>query len=224
MKKNYLVFLLLFFFFNCFSQENKNALVWFDNIVGQKNLDINAGIKYSKKYVTIKGNHNFLFEDIFYKGTVTYDNQLYTNISLKYDLFEDNLISLATNTFNELSVILKKDKISSFIINNQKFINLKEYGFHKELYNSKKTLLYKKHAKERSEKQINNYVYSKFKLTSNYFIHYNNKRVLLKKKKDWIKLFPKKKSLINNFYKVNKTKLKSNSDAFLVDLIKRIED
>jgi hypothetical protein len=223
--KNYFC-LILFISINFFSysQDNKEALVWFDNVINQKNLDINSGIKFTKKHATIKGNHTFLFEDKFYNGTVNYDNQMYYNVSLKYDIFEDNLISLTANEFNELSIILNKEKVSFFTINNQKFVKLEKEGFHKELYRNKKTALYQKHGKLRSERKVNNYVYSKYSQEVNYYIHHNNQRHSFNKKKDWLKVFPEKKSIIKSFYKDNKNKFKSNLGGFLVDLIKRIED
>jgi hypothetical protein len=74
MKKSFLLLLYVFVSLTSFSQDNKDALIWFDNVIGQKNIAINSGVKYTKKHVTLKGNHNFLFQNKFYKGNVNYDN------------------------------------------------------------------------------------------------------------------------------------------------------
>lgn len=98
-----------------------------------------------------KMNGTAYFEtDQWQKGTVTYNNVLYKDVSLKYDLIKDELIVLHPN--NIFGVTLVSEKVQSFAIGSQEFIyvpkanklGLKHGGFYHVLVNGKLSVLAKR--------------------------------------------------------------------------------
>jgi len=84
------------------------------------------------------------------KGNVIYNNVLYKDVMLKYDLAADELIVLHPNNF--FGVTLVTDKVQSFTISNNEFIyvparnklGLKQSGFYQVLVNGKLSILAKR--------------------------------------------------------------------------------
>ncbi len=215
-------FFLFLSTFCLFGQENKNALVWFDSVVSQKNLDINFSHKYINKFRSVRDYHQFLLENKFYNSSITYDDQNYYNIPIKYDINEDIIIAKIGSKSTSQSIILIKAKIQSFTINNFiSFHNIKG-NFYEKIYQSKKGILLKKYHKKRSKVPIKGIFFDKFKEDNSFYLLINNMIHKIEKKKDWQKLFPKKKKEIIKFYQNNKWVLKKSKLGFNLALSKII--
>lgn len=199
----------------------KEAYIWLDSIIGQQNLPINNGVIYIEQYRTLKGNHHFLVDNNFHKGDVLYDGQTYYNIPIKYDVFEDNIIVKIPSINENYPLVLEKEKVSNFYLNRSLFINLNEYGFSRQLSIAQDFILYKKYYKKRISKTAAKFSYHKFKPDNTYFMHHKGAYTSIKKKKDWLRLFPDKKNIIRNYYKVNSEKNKNTPDAFMMELLKK---
>lgn len=221
MKKHVLVVCFSFFINTLFSQENKQELVWFDNFVSQQNLPINQGVKYSKKYKTFKGNHHFLFANKFQKGNLKYNNQMYYNVSMKYDTYHDNLILKINSKSEDFSVILNKELISYFEINNKKFDNINSLGFYEILYKTDHITLVRKFSSKKKDIKKSLFLYSKFTLEETLLLLKNNTFYTVKNRKHFHKIFPNKKNLVNDFFKMNKEK---QSATFIINLIKKLNN
>lgn len=216
-----ILFVLLFHSITLLSQEtnDKESFVWFDNLINIDNLDINSGIKYVKKFKTINGNHQFFIEK-YYSGTIKYKNQVYYNIPLKYDVFEDELI--IKNSNKNQSIILFKKFVEYFMINNKTFINLGKRGFNQKLFSKKKYILLKKNTKKSLKKIDKDFSYTKFYSNDSFFILKNKKYISINSKREWIKIFPKKKSTIKKHYKQYSKKLKNSPNLFMIELFKKV--
>lgn len=212
---------LLFIIFShvLFSQNsNKIAYEWFDNIVGQKNLDICAGERYLKNYRTLEGHHPFWGEDTFSKAEVRFNNQVYYDVPVKIDLYKDELIAYFLTHIDKYPIILLKDKVTYFNIGQKKFVRLKDYGYLELLAEASTSKLYKKHSKQRSHKVKNDLVHYRFKDRSFYKVYHNGKYVNVTSKRDWRKLFPSQKKRIRTFYGKHRKMLKHNPDVFMTNL------
>ena len=195
----------------------------FDAVVGQHNLGINVGIKYSEKYKTFNRNHHFLFADKFQKGAVKYNNQMYYNVLMKYDTYEDNLILKINSKTEDFPIILNRELISFFKMNNKTFYNIKQ-GFYEILYQSNNIALIKKHFSEKNELKKNSLIYPNFTHEETLLILKNNEFISVRKKKYFHKIFPTKKKLINVFYRMNTAMKKKNNEAFILNLIKKLDN
>ena len=216
---------LLFFLFTTigFSQSDfKEYYTKFDRVVGLKNTKLSYGILYKENYRTLKENHHYLNSDAFKKGTVTYQNETFYNVPLKYDLDTDQLIVNIKDEFETFSIQLEKSFVTTFSIKQQLFKNTKETGFNEVLFSSNAITLFKKHLKKKKKKTDQSFMYYKFIKESRYVIYYKNAYFKGNKKKDLVKVFPKQKNFIDSYYKTNKEMKKNNFDAFLTQFIQML--
>jgi hypothetical protein len=219
MKK--IILLLLLYTINSFSQTSeKDALIWFDSIIGKKNLDINVGIRYIEKFRTLKENSQFLIDDKFYASSINYDGQTYTNVPLKYDIYKDEVIFKIESYHENYSTILDKTKIESFITDEKLFINIDaEHGFNEKLFSESNYVIYKKNSKRVIKSIKRDFYYDDFILDNSYSILVDTKIMPANDKSDWKKVFPSKKSEINKFFKKNRKKSKTYPDIFMKELL-----
>lgn len=123
----FLIILVLLSFPGCLSAQTgtvlKSALYWrtlFDSSYGPDHNLING-----KKYVDYRPKstgHPFFGENITYQGTVVINQLTYEYLDLKYDICNQELIISYTDFSGaENFIMLNKEFISEFIINNHYF-------------------------------------------------------------------------------------------------------
>lgn len=223
MKRKLLLILVCFINLAIYCQlDNTQNLFYsfFDNTVGQQN--INFGSIFKEKYRKIKGNHNYFLTNLFQKGTITYRNQLFTNVKIKYDLNQDQIILNIRNQERNISIIPEKKLITNFAIKNINFINVENHGFLEQIFTSTSFSLLKKHFKTKKQNREKGYIYYTFKKEVNYFFSFNNTYYQIKSKKSFVQSFPNKKKTISNFYKKNQYLLKNDYDNFLIKLTSQL--
>lgn len=215
------IFILLFFYTSIFfSQNEKTALSWFDNVIGQKNVDINFGVVYEEKYRSLKEDYHFFINNEFNDATINYNNQFYYNVPVKYDLLNQELIVKIPSPKGGDPIILQKEKIDSFIIFNKFFENLSDYGFHEKLYAHNDFILYKKYFNTKTENFINDKIFYKFNVEQNYLLFYNGKFYSLNSKRDFREIFSDDKKTIRSYF--SKNRKNQNTDQFMIELLETL--
>jgi hypothetical protein len=224
MNKITIVILLLLLTNISFGQNSieKSALEFFDNVIGQKNLDINSGIKFNRKYRFLDNEHHFYNKNEFINGTVNYNGHTYYNIPILYDVFEDNLIIKIASKFDSYSIVLDKKKTTYFSIGTDFFEKDNSFGYLQKLAQKKGITLFKKNHKRRKNRIHKNILLSKFLPENTYYIKLNDKAYLVNTRSQWKKVFPSSKKSINSFYKSNKKELTHSKDDFFINLLKTI--
>lgn len=224
MRKTLLLLSLLMCSF-LFSQDLKSIYNEHDHFVNLKNTDLSYGTLFVEKIKKINGNHNYFLSEKFIKSDITYRNQKYYDINLKYDLIEDNLIVAIPDPKKNYTIILEKKMIDSFKVNNFSFIRTKEYGFLEEFFIDKKYTIYKKHSKKTDQRKLErNFFHYTFKKKEQYVFYYNNTYILVESQKDLIHYFPDKSNEIKSFYKREKELRKKKPDEFFIKLSKLIKE
>lgn len=202
----------------------KETYKWFDSITGQKNSALNLGSKYFEKTRTIGNNHKYYSSQRFLTGNITYNNQPYFDVKMKYDIHLDQIIIQVINKLEKYTLQLEKSKIQSFSIINKKFVNISNknnsYGFVEELKEGQINL-YKKHFKRRYKKLGKRFKYSDFKKAPFYLVSYKNRFLEIRNNDDLTKLFPSIKKEINQLY--DELNSFQNKDVFIINLITKIE-
>lgn len=214
--------LFLLFSFAAFCQnENskKDLLTTFDSIIGLKNTDLSYGTIYTKKYRTLENNHQFFKSANFVIGQITYQNQEFYDVLLKYDLAEDQILLNLSSTFENRSIILEKSFVTSFSIANAFFINTDEYGFCEILEKTNSIELLKKNVKDKKKKVNKSFVYYSFLENNSFILKYKKEYYPISNKKDFYELFPINKKTIATFYKANSRLRKNNLDQFYTLLV-----
>lgn len=211
--------------------EEQNYYKYFDQNIGQENTALFNGNLYKKTYRTEDENHNFFINNNFVLGAIAFNNQKYYDISLKYDIYKDELIAKLRNSFGDESYVrLNKAFIEAFTIHSKDFkiLNILTKsisldGFYEVSYSSNIVSLYTKHHKLKEEYIVEKLIYNKFSKSDKNILFYNNNYYEINSKKDLKKIFPKQKKQINTFYKKNKSLKKSDNNAFIKSIIHQIE-
>ncbi len=211
--------------------EEKNYYKWFDQNIGQDNTDLFNGEIYIKTFRTENKNHNFFINNDYVLGTVMFNNQLYYDIPLKYEIYEDELIANLKNSYSGESIVqLNKAFIKEFSIYNKdfKFLNVAKEsivlnGFYEVIYNGSILKLYTKHRKLKGEYISQGIRYNKFSEKEENVVLFKNNYYEINSKKDLKNAFPNQKKEINNLYKKNKHLKKSDNNAFIRNIIQQLE-
>ncbi|WP_051369534.1 hypothetical protein [Flavobacterium cauense] len=192
----------------------------FDQTLGIENLDINNGTVHTNEFRILNNKHRYYPSDNFEIGKVNYNNQQYYDISLKYDIYKDILVYKPKNS-DIISINLIQDRVSSFMINNKKFIYIDNLffplspiktGYYEESISGKNFIFYIKHHRDKREVLKGASVYNEFDDNYEYLIKKDDAFIKINSKKDIIKLFPEQKRKINDFYSAN-GKLKNNEET-----------
>jgi hypothetical protein len=205
---------------------------WFDNTIGLESTNLLNGIYFQEKYRTLEGNSQYLVSKQFKNGDLVYNGQPYYDVSLKYDVFNDEIIVSYIDRNGYSAIKLAKNLIHRFKINNHSFINSNQLdiktnntnntGFYESIFIENNIALYKKHKKNRQDKRNKEVAYTEFKYKSTYIIHYKKEIHELVSKRSLLKLFPNFKKTINNSFTKNKTLMKYDYEKFLTKLIKEL--
>lgn len=217
---------------NIYSQNNNTIPTynWFDKTIGKESLDFNNGTAHLNFDKTIDNQNRYYITDEFKTGTITYSGQNYFNLDLKYDIFNDELILRPYTETTHIQINLLKEKIDSFKIGDEKFVNLKQLpinlkrGYYEETVMANNSILYIKYYKEKREIIKDNYFLIGYLQNYDYVLLKDNKFTLINDKKEIIKLYPDQKRKINDFFFANNDLKKENPGLFMKNLMKYINN
>jgi hypothetical protein len=151
--------------------------------------------------------NQFLFSNEFLRGSLTISGKVFDNIDLKYDIFNDELL---TPVDNGIILQLNKEMVDSFSLNFQNkkypFIRMKEGsgpgGYFNVLY-KEKSALYLKYFKKIDKLAVEGQ-YDKFYQDSKLFFVNGNTFFQITGKRDLINAIDDHKDLVITFIKKNK--------------------
>ncbi|MGI0107603.1 hypothetical protein [Salinimicrobium sp. WS361] len=212
-----------------FSQtEVKPVYKLLDSAIHIQNTDLANGTEYIDQHI-IKSNHHKYFQTQKYlNGNVLYDDQPYYDLDLQYNIYDDLLLVRIPTTGGATTINLHKSKVKAFNIENHSFISLsaspdEKPQFYEILLDSDDILLLKKHHKKLKKHLDQNFAYFEFKEDSpEYFVSIENTLSKIDSRRSIRKLFPNKEEQIENFYRNNSRRQKSDQDEFLTALFQNL--
>jgi len=203
-----------------FQQSLKNAISAYYNAIGE-----NAHLYNGSEYVSFnyQSDKNPFFESIsLMNGSIMYDNVLYPNVPLAYDIQKDEVI---INKYDEnYRIKLINDKIEFFSLDGHTFVRivedsttsaLPETGYYDLLYNGKVSV-FAKRKKKYEESITNTGAVTQFIEDDHYFIKKNNVYYAVGNKKSTLKVFKDKKKDIQKLLRKNKIKFSPNPEHGIV--------
>lgn len=206
----------------------------FDNNIGKRNLGLNNGTVHLNMLKSADKTHRYFKADSYSTGSVTYDGQLYTNVSLKYDLLKGILIAKVDGKNNNTGINLIPDKVASFSFYGKEFVNIDQErrsgttiapsfsGFFEKDRIGKLTL-FTQHRKEGIEVlQLEGVLY-KFPERQDFAVRYNGKLHKIASQRDLIDLFPSSEESIRLFYGNNSQSEKNDTKTFYTNLLRQID-
>jgi hypothetical protein len=217
-------------YIHCQSNEKTSLYDLFDNAVGRDNLNINNGVVHSEPFRPMPNKNRYYVEE-FNIGDLSFEGEIYKNVNLKYDIYDDQVIYKEIGETDNLPITLLKDKIDYFTIKNKKFVNLKAEsvkfpnlikGIYEEGFAGDDVSFYIKHRKEKIKVFQSDGVYYNFIYYIDYFIKYNNFFYKVDSEKDIRKIFPSYKKEISNYYSTDKKLERSDKKQFMENLTKQI--
>ena len=170
--------------------------------------------------------HQFLFSDSFLPGTLVVRGKEFSDVTLKYDAFKDEVL-IPLNTGRILQV--NKERVDSFIIfwQNKKYLFTKsgehnETGYVNLIYKGK-SALYVKYSKK-IELLADQGKVDKFYQTSQ--IYYVKDSIMhpVDGRRDLMKVLKDDKDLVRSFLRNNKLKISKNSPDSFIPLIQYLDN
>lgn len=233
------LFLLLLICLFCYSTQAQQTqiqkgqsdhLSWFDEQVGLENTALYEGIIYREKYRTINDRVKFFQSSQWQNGSVIYSGQLFTDLQLKYDVFEDQLLIKQLDRLGGGAMFLFKDKVSSFVIEGTQFVNIidpnidKSLNGYLELLWSNDIRLFAKHRKDDFVRKDRRAPYYEFiDRKKEYLLQIGNDHFPINNKRDIQLLFPVLKKEVDSFYQKNKRLRSRDLDAFMISFVQTFE-
>jgi hypothetical protein len=193
------------------------------------NLLYNGPFHYS--YPILTRGSPYFSGDAWQKGSVTYEDIIYDDVLMKYDLVKDQLIVMIEEQ-GRLPLELFSPRIKEFSYNGLKFIyiprnfplSLKE-GFYQQLSNGKITALCKSE-NTLEEIIVDNEIKWRISQKKRYFIIDNKHSRTINRQKDLMEAVKDHRQQISNYLKERKLKFKKNKEQVIVaatDLYNKLE-
>lgn len=202
----------------------------YDMLVGLENTGLFNGTEFKDVYVNTDKTFRYFEQYNFVKGTVVYHNQVYTNVLLRYDLLDDNVITKSDDNLGLFNVKLQAEAVSEFTINAHQFVQLndtkldsKGHNFFEVGYEGTSLSMYIKHNKKKREKAVGSAVQYSFIPHNYYMLHYNNTYHTITSIKDLRRAIPEKEKEIRSYYKSYQALYKSNPAVFMVQIAKYLD-
>jgi hypothetical protein len=204
----------------------------YDELVGSENTGLYNGPEFKDQFLdSWDDSHMYLDSSVFMNGTLVYNNQLYTGIPLKYDIYGDNVIIRSNDHLSSFQVELIAENISRFTVYNRDFTKLtgtgselEGNGFFEVAILGKVASLYIKHVKKRKRETIDNILQYNFLEDNHYVFLYNAAYHIIHELKDFRQVVPDKYKQIRDFKKQNKRLYKTDSDNFMIALVKHLDE
>lgn len=211
----------------CQEKESKATYyTLFDQAIGITNSGVFNGVLYVERHPARNNKHKFFESNNFFLGSVKYNEQSYFNVELKYNVYDNELLTRNSEILGSPITILDKDKITVFEINNHRFENTtfstkkdkNISGFFEILFDNDSLILFKKH-KKKIFKKIENEMYYEFKDQHSYYVYFKNNYYVLKKVNFLNNIFSEHKTQLKNIYKRYETIRKTDSDTYITSII-----
>lgn len=190
-------------------------------------LPLVNGKIYNTYYSRIIG-HQYFNSNNWEKGFIIIKDKVYTDLLLKYDVFNDKLIYHHISSEGALSIELNKNVIEGFSLAGHNFINVKldsmneKYnGYYEILYNGNALLLIKWEKYINKSTDINS---SEIAQRKSIYIKNGDKLVKVKNRKSILEALDDKSAEMHEYLKHNKLHIKIASDEELIELMQFYDD
>ncbi|MBZ9779495.1 hypothetical protein LB452_11240 [Psychroflexus sp. CAK8W] len=227
----YSILLILFISLTSFGQSYSNTEIysWYDTQTGIQNSKLLRGVEYIEEHRMINENHKFLESNEFQKGVLVYDGQLFNEVTLKFNIYDDILLIYLQYEQRNLFFELFSDKVNNFQLHGHEFSYIKTdndssiLGFYEIISEEGDFKIFKKHIKDRTERRDKRLAYFEFYAAKPaYVFEYNGEFYDLNKRRDLFSRFPDRKKEIKDFYRDFKKQSRNNPDEFMERLAEKM--
>ena len=200
----------------------KEKYIWFDNLVGQLNSGIFKGESYINEYRVVNDKYQFFARPDFSPGSVSYKDQIYFDVPLKYDVYHDNLLAQNLELLNRPVMVLERENIAEFTIDGCTFRYIsdataidKAAGFFEVLLKDDYFTLYKKNTKKIYKRTDEKTLYYEFTNDYYYLLHLGDAYYQFKKVKELSRIFSEYRKDLKVIAKRYESMRKLDTDGYL---------
>ena len=196
------------------------------NITGQDTVFLNQLYYNGKVWVGLYYNvygTEFIIQDTWYKADVIVNGINFEDVSVKYDVYNDEIL---TNYYNKKIITLNNENIDGFTLyiddEKLKFRNFRDSGKmkgHYQVIHEGQSKLYKKWRKKRAQFVIEAR-YDEFQPDDSILIVINDKLYEVKNRRRLLKIMSDKKSEIKSFIRKEKINPDFSQPSSLVPILK----
>jgi len=210
-----------------FSQTTSKEKIysWYDQQTGIENSILFRGMEYVEKDRMINEKHKFFETQKFQNGSLIYDGQIYYNVPLQYNIYDDLILVNIKNEGVSSIFQLFSSKVNQFQVNDNKFRflqpnnNLDIKGFYEVINQEGQLKIFKKHLRNRMEIRDRSVAYTEFSLADpQYIFQFKNDFFELDNRRDLLAQFPNLKGEIKDYYSKYRRQYKDNPDTFMNNL------
>lgn len=162
-------------------------------------------------------------------GSITYDEVLYDNLKISYDLTTDNLVVFPEE--NHTGIIVLQEFIQNFVIYEDLFLYLKNTnikdGFYHQVYSSEKYVVLAKKSKVSKEYTTDRTIQKSYKELVSYYVksaETDNMYIPFKNEKSLVKLFPAHKKTLSKKLKDAPFVFKINPESVISFVLSNLEE
>ena len=203
-------------------QPIKNLIAFYENTIGISS-PIYSGREYVGYDLRING-HPYYSAPEWQTGSLLYDSLLYQNVLLNYDLALDALIVQSPENFNK--IVLNKEKISWFQLNDHLFANLATQelsGFYDVLMGGS-IQFFVKNTKHMNKEVRNKEIYLEFVEETKYFVQKDGETHRIDNKRDLFKIFALEKKDMKKMLNKRNLKFKNDPERAILSMINFYEE
>lgn len=223
----FLFFLIVIF---CKAQDSLNTEIytWYDSKIVSERYYLYRGIEYSEKDRMLNEKHKF-FETKEYKvGQLKYDGQVYKEVPMKYNIYDDLLLVNIEEKLNNFFQLFS-DKVEEFSLLGHDFKNITSEnnknikGFYEILNDDEVFKIYKKHILDRKRiNDVDQFYFEFIAKDSEYIYEFKGDYYELNQSKDLALKLPELENEIKDFFKDNSKVLRKTPDIFMSRLAEKI--
>lgn len=225
----YFTFKFILFSFLGVTAQSNDVFVWYDSQVSKENTALYNGTEFINTFNLIDDKHRFFETSDFTTGDVEYNNQKYFNASLRYDLYNDEIIVKIETAQGIQELLLLKEKVNNFRLGVIYFEKLDDSaagktfspGYYQLLTENSDFKLYKKNHKKISRKIKNKTIfYSFIELNPQYVLKTNDGYHNITRMRDLSVIYPIFRNELSNF-KLTSKDYKYN-DRVVINAVNRL--
>jgi len=167
-------------------------------------------------------------DNAFHTGSVVYDGIRYSNVPMKYDAFQDELVILH---YSRLAMSLHSEKVKEFTYSGRRFIRLVPdsvryswlfTGFYEELHKGPRVTLLARRKKFIEEK-VTDQLEQRFILSEFYFIHRDDTWYVVRGFKSLLQILHEHAREIRQYLKKNKMRYRKHREAVIIMAVQHFE-
>lgn len=219
-----------------YTQEKKTTL---ENPLNEKTISVNyfdtakdqSPIYIGKLHTPYPRNvigNPYLLNDKPSKGDLCYDGILYPDISMRLDIYKNELLLLSSDTL--YNIVLDNERVEYAYLHDNKYeyLSLEEYkkvpsGYYRSLYNSSFCQVLKNESASLKKKERDREVLLEFIHNKNYYLLIDGIYYPVKNKGTLLNVLQSHKKELNRYIKLYKIDFKHSFDEALVSVVKEYE-